>query len=336
MNGAEDRLGRPLRDLRISVTDRCNLRCPYCMPAEVFGPAHAFLPRAEILTFEEITRAVRVMTRLGVRKVRLTGGEPLLRRELPLLVAMLAACEGVQDLALTTNGILLGDFAGPLRRAGLQRVTVSLDALDDEVFRATSGSVRGVGEVLAGIEAAAALGLTVKINCVVQRGVNEDQILPLVHYGRQTGITVRFIEYMDVGNHNGWTASEVVSSRELRKLIGARFPLEPLAPDVPGQTSVDYRYADGKGVVGFISSVTEPFCAGCQRARLAADGKLFTCLFASSGFDLRDPLRKSVSDQELEMMIAGLWIARADRYSEQRAEFRLLSRRKVEMSYVGG
>ncbi len=336
MSGVEDTLGRPLRDLRISVTDRCNLRCPYCMPAEVFGPEHAFLPRAEILTFEEIVRVVRVMTELGVRKVRLTGGEPLLRRELPSLVAMLAACENVEDLALTTNGILLGDFAQHLRDAGLQRVTVSLDALEEEVFRAASGSTRGVGEVLAGVEAALACGLTVKINCVVQRRVNEDQILPLVRYGRRNGITVRFIEYMDVGNHNGWAVSKVVPSREVREVISAQFPLEPLPPEVAGQTSVDYRHADGKGVVGFISSVTEPFCAGCRRARLAADGKLFTCLFAAAGFDLRDPLRNGASDRELAMMIAGRWGARDDRYSEQRAQLRPGTRRKVEMSYVGG
>lgn len=336
MSATRDLLGRSLRDLRVSVTDRCNLRCPYCMPADVFGPDHAFLPRRGILTFEEITRVVRVMTGLGVRKVRLTGGEPLLRRDFPVLVRMLAGIGGVEDLALTTNGLLLAGFAEELRAAGLDRVTVSLDALEDSVFRAMSGSQRGVSEVVAGIEAALAVGLPVKINCVVQRGVNEDQILPLARYGRGAGATVRFIEYMDVGNHNGWQPDDVVFSREVRDLVASEFPLAAAAPRQLGETAETYPYADGRGEVAFVSSVSEPFCGACRRARLAADGKLFTCLFATEGCDLRGPLRDGVSDENLASMIRRRWIIRDDRYSERRAQLRSKPRHKVEMSYVGG
>lgn len=336
MTGTADMLGRPLRDLRISVTDRCNLRCPYCMPAEVFGPDHAFLQRSGILTFEEIARVVRLMTDLGVRKVRLTGGEPLLRRELPELVRMIRDCRQIEDLALTTNGLLLDKFARGLRDAGLGRVTVSLDAIDDGLFRKMSGSARSVSEVLGGIDAALAAGLAIKINCVVRRGINEDQILPLAEYGRRLRIMVRFIEFMDVGNHNQWKPSDVVASREVRDVVAGVFPLESLPQGEQGETSVHYRYADGCGSVGFISSVSEPFCGGCRRARLSADGKLFTCLFATNGFDLRQPLRSNSTDRELREMVRGLWENRVDRYSELRAQMRKASRTKVEMSYVGG
>ena len=336
MSGATDTLGRPLRDLRVSVTDRCNLRCPYCMPAEAFGAGYAFLPRAEILTFEEIVRVVRVMTGLGVRKVRLTGGEPLLRRELPSLVRMLADCTEVDDLALTTNGLLLAASAAELRAAGLQRVTVSLDALDEALFRRMSGAKRPVGDVLAGLAAARVAGLPVKINCVVQRGVNESEILPLARYCREEGFTLRFIEYMDVGNHNHWDMTAVVPAREVREVLAGEFPLEALDPAWSGEVARRYRYADGGGEVGFVTSVTEPFCRDCNRARLTADGKLVTCLFATGGADLRAELRGGADDRELAAFVRGIWEGRSDRYSELRAGARRAPRPKVEMSYVGG
>ena len=336
MSGVTDTLGRPLRDLRVSVTDRCNLRCPYCMPAEVFGADHAFLPRAEILTFEEMARVVRVMTGLGVRKVRLTGGEPLLRRELPVLVRMLAGTAGVEDVALTTNGLRLAEFAEELRDAGLQRVTVSLDALDEAVFRAMSGARRPVGDVLAGCEAARGAGLPVKINCVVRRGVNEGEILPLARFCRERGFTLRFIEFMDVGNHNHWERTAVVPAREVREVLGAEFALEAVEPAWRGEVARRYRYADGAGEVGFVASVTGPFCRDCNRARLTADGKLVTCLFATGGADVRAALRGGADDRELAAFVRGIWEGRSDRYSELRAEARRAARPKFEMSYVGG
>lgn len=276
------------------------------------------------------------MTALGVRKVRLTGGEPLLRRDFPVLVRMLADVGGVEDLALTTNGLSLAGCADDLRAAGLGRVTVSLDALEDSVFRAMSGSRRGVCEVLAGVGAVLAVGLPVKINCVVQRGLNEDQILPLARYGRSVGVAVRFIGYMDVGNHNGWRPDGVVSSREVRAIVSSVFPLTTAAPRGPGETAEIYPYADGGGAVAFVSSVSAPFCGGCARARLAADGKLFTCFFAAKGCDLREPLRHGAGDDQLTSLIRGRWVARDDRYSEQQAQLRSMPRRKVEMSHVGG
>lgn len=336
MSVVTDTLGRPLRDLRVSVTDRCNLRCPYCMPAEVFGADYAFLPRAEILTFEEIARVVRVMTGLGVRKVRLTGGEPLLRRELPVLVRMLSEIAGLDDLALTTNGLLLSEFAGELRAAGLHRVTVSLDALDDAVFRAMSGAKRPVGDVLTGLEAARRAGLPVKINCVVQRGANEGEILPLARFCRERGFTLRFIEFMDVGNHNHWERTAVVPAREVRELLAGELALEALEPAWHGEVARRYRYADGAGEVGFVASVTEPFCRDCNRARLTADGKLVTCLFATGGADVRAELRGGADDRELAAFVRGIWEGRSDRYSELRAEARRAGRPKVEMSYIGG
>lgn len=333
-NAPRDVLGRPLRDLRVSVTDRCNFRCPYCMPREIFGPSAAFLPRPEILTFEEIVRFVSAACRLGVRKVRLTGGEPLLRRELPELVRRLAGLDSLDDLAMTTNGLLLESCARPLREAGLHRVTVSLDALDDATFRVTSGTDRPVGDVLAGILAARAAALPVKINCVVQRGVNENQILPLADWCREEECTLRFIEYMDVGNHNRWQVSSVVPAAEIRDRLSAVHGLVALDPLVQGEVARRYCYADGRGEVGFVTSITEPFCRGCHRARLTADGKLVTCLFASGGADVRRVLRGGASDAELSDFLRELWTRRDDRYSELRA---LSSPRpKVEMSYVGG
>lgn len=336
MSVVADTLGRPLRDLRVSVTDRCNLRCPYCMPADVFGPGYAFMPRAEMLSFEEVVRVVGVMTRLGVRKVRLTGGEPLLRRDVAELVRMLAAVPQVEDLALTTNGLLLAPLAGVLAEAGLRRVTVSLDALDDDCFRRMSGGERGVAEVLNGLRAAQAAGLPVKINCVVRRGVNEDQVIPLAKFGRREGYTLRFIEYMDTGNHNGWDPAEVVTARELRGQLDGAFGLEALDPGAPGEVARRYGYRDGQGEVGFIASISEPFCRDCNRARLTADGKLVTCLFAAGGADVKAELRAGCTDAELQAFVRGIWEGRGDRYSELRAAARRGAWPKVEMSYVGG
>jgi cyclic pyranopterin phosphate synthase len=331
-----DSRGRPLHDLRISVTDRCNFRCVYCMPRTVFGRDHAFLPRAELLTFEEIVRLVGVFTRLGVEKVRLTGGEPLVRRELPTLVGMLAATPGVRDLTLTTNGVLLTEQAEALRAAGLHRVTISLDADDDATFMRMNDAGVPVSRVLAGIEAAEAAGLgPIKVNMVVKRGWNEHALLPMARRFRGTGRILRFIEYMDVGHSNGWRLDEVVTADEIFATISAEFPLEPMAPTHPGEVAERYRYADGSGEIGIIASVSRPFCGDCSRARLSADGQLYTCLFATSGHDLRTLLREGKSDADLEGTLRHIWERRDDRYSELRsAETVLLP--KVEMSYIGG
>jgi cyclic pyranopterin phosphate synthase len=330
-----DTLGRPLRDLRISVTDRCNFRCVYCMPKEVYGREFRFLERAELLTFEEIARLAGIFAGLGVRKIRLTGGEPLIRRDLERLVGMLAAIPGL-DLTLTTNGSLLAQKAAALREAGLERVTVSLDSLDDEVFRAMNDVDFPVERVLAGIEAAAAAGLSpVKVNVVLKRGVNEDGMLDLVRYFRGSGHVLRFIEYMDVGHTNGWRLDEVVPAAEILERIGAEFPLEEVAPEYPGEVATRYRFQDGAGEIGVIASVTRPFCGDCTRARLSADGRLYTCLFAVSGHDLREPLRSGGSDEELRRRIEGVWTVRTDRYSELRAAA-TPGASKVEMSYIGG
>jgi GTP 3',8-cyclase len=332
--GPLDTLGRPLRDLRISVTDRCNFRCVYCMPKEVFGRDYAFLPRAELLTFEEIERVARVFVGLGVRKLRLTGGEPLLRRELERLVELLAGIGDV-DLALTTNGAALAAKAEALAGAGLDRVTVSLDSLDDEVFRAMNDVDFPVARVLAGIDAAAAAGLPVKVNVVVKRGLNENSILGIAQRFRGTGHTVRFIEFMDVGATNGWRLDDVVPAAEIVRTIATEFPLEPIDAAYRGEVAQRYRYRDGAGEIGVVASVTQPFCGDCTRMRLSADGKLFTCLFAVRGHDLRELLRGGATDAELLGKIDGIWTRRADRYSELRtAETGAL--RKVEMSYIGG
>jgi len=331
-----DTLGRPLHDLRISVTDRCNFRCVYCMPREFFGRDHAFLPRAELLTFEEITRLVEVFTRLGVEKVRLTGGEPLVRRDLPDLVARLAGINGVRDLTLTTNGVLLGEHAAALAAAGLRRVTVSLDADDDDTFMRMNDAGVPVARVLAGIDAAEAADLgPTKVNMVVKRGWNEHAVLPMARRFRGTGRVLRFIEYMDVGHSNGWRLDEVVTAAEILEAVGAEFPLEPMPPTHPGEVAERYRYTDGTGEIGVIASVSRPFCGGCSRARVSADGQLFTCLFATAGHDLRALLRGDASDADLEAHLRGIWGARTDRYSEIRsAETTGLV--KVEMSYIGG
>jgi GTP 3',8-cyclase len=333
---ARDSRGRPLRDLRISVIDRCNFRCPYCMPVEKFGGAAAFLPRKEWLSPADIERLARAFVANGVRKLRLTGGEPLLRQELPEIIERLSRIDGVDDLALTTNGALLGDRAKDLRRAGLRRLNVSLDALDPAVFLRMSGGYGDVAEVLAGIEAAVAAGFrSVKLNAVIQRGVNEDQVLPLVEHFRDTPHVLRFIEYMDVGSCNGWTRAQVMPTQELRQLIQARHPLLPLAATAGGEVASRFAFADGRGEVGFISSVSVPFCGDCNRARISAEGKLFTCLFASQGRDLRDWLR-SEDDAGLIGRVRDLWSRRADRYSELRAEREAQSGGRVEMFRMGG
>lgn len=331
-----DRLGRPLTDLRVSVTDRCNFRCRYCMPREVFGPDHAFLERDELLSFEELALLGQVFTGLGVSKLRLTGGEPLLRRGLPQLVAMLAELDGVDDLALTTNGTALPGVATALRDAGLHRVTVSLDALDDATHRAIADVNTPVDAVLAGIDAALAAGLPVKVNTVVKRGVNEDQVVPLAAYGRDRGITVRFIEYMDVGATNGWRMSDVVPADEVLAAIRSQWPVSPVPPATPGQVAEQYTYDDGAGRVGVIASVTRPFCRGCSRARLSSVGELFTCLFATRGTDLRAMLRDGADADAVRQQVVAVWSGRTDRYSELRTEQTGPPRDRVEMSYIGG
>jgi GTP 3',8-cyclase len=330
----DDTHGRPLRDLRISVTDRCNFRCVYCMPKEVFGRDYRFLPRRELLTFEEIERVARVFVSLGVNKLRITGGEPLLRRDLELLVARLAAL-GDLDLTLTTNGALLAQKAETLAAAGLTRVTVSLDSLDDEVFRAMNDVDFPVARVLAAIDSAAAAGLPVKVNVVVKRGLNDGSVLDMARRFRGTGHVVRFIEFMDVGATNGWRLDDVVPAAEIVRTIGAEFPLEPVEAAYRGEVAERYRYLDGAGEIGVIASVTQPFCGNCTRARLSADGKLYTCLFAVRGHDLRARLRSESADDDLEVAIRAVWERRTDRYSELRTE-ETAALRKVEMSYIGG
>ncbi len=336
---AQDRLSRPVRDLRISVTDKCNFRCPYCMPADRYGEGYPFLTRQDLLSFEEIVQLARAFARSGVRKLRLTGGEPLLRRDLPVLVEMLAGIDGIDDLALTTNGTLLKQHAVALRRAGLHRVTVSLDSLDETVFAAMSGGKGNPGEVLDGIAAAADAGLgPIKINVVVKRGVNDHTVVDLAEQFRGTGHIVRFIEYMDVGTLNDWRRTEVAPSAEVLDRIAAKFPVEPVGRNYPGEVAERYRYVDGAGEIGFISSVTAPFCGGCTRARLSADGKLFLCLFAKEGHDLRAPLREGADNGALEDLIREIWGDRTDRYSEMRKNAPTIdgANQKVEMYHIGG
>ena len=335
-----DTLARPLRDLRISVTDRCQFRCTYCMPREVFGRDFVFMPRAQLLTFEELTRLARIFAGLGVRKLRLTGGEPLLRRDLDKLVAMLAGIDGIQDIALTTNGALLAGKARELAAAGLRRVTVSLDSLDDAVFMALNDAGFPVGQVLEAIAAADEAGLApVKVNMVVRRGVNEQSILPMAAHFRHSGHVLRFIEYMDVGATNGWRLDEVVPAAQIIAEVERQWPVEPVEAGYPGEVARRYRYRDGAGEIGVIASVTQPFCRGCTRARLAADGQLYTCLFAADGHDLRGPLRGGVSDQALREQISSIWTRRTDRYSERRTRQTRRAhqvQQKVEMSHIGG
>ena len=329
-----DTLGRPVRDLRISVTDRCNFRCSYCMPKSVFGQGYRFMDRKELLTFEEIERVARAFVRLGVEKIRLTGGEPLLRREVEGLVARLATIDGL-DLTLTTNASLLARKARVLKDAGLNRVNVSLDSLDDATFRAMNDVDFPVARVLEGIEAASEAGLPVKVNAVVKRGVNDDGIVELARHFRGSPHTLRFIEFMDVGTTNGWRLDDVVPAAEIVERIDAVFPLEPVEAAYRGEVAQRWRYRDGAGEIGVISSVTQPFCGDCTRSRISAEGKLYTCLFAARGTDLRALIRSGATDDELTEAIGDVWLRRADRYSEIRTE-RTRELPRIEMSYIGG
>ncbi len=338
--GPTDTLGRAMRDLRISVTDRCNFRCTYCMPKEIFGKDYAFLPRDQVLTFEEIARTARVFVSLGVEKLRITGGEPLVRRDLPDLIAMLSAIRrpdgGELDLTLTTNGSALRALAGSLAKAGLRRVTVSLDALDDAVFGAMNGIEFPVERVLDGIDAAIEVGLApVKVNMVVRRGINESSVLPMAAWARETGVILRFIEYMDVGHSNGWRLDEVVPAAELIETIAAAWPVEPAEPSYRGEVAGRWRYADGEGEFGVISSVTQPFCRDCTRARISAEGVLYTCLFATEGHDLRALLRSDATDAEVTDAVETIWLRRGDRYSELRSAATSTLPR-IEMFAMGG
>jgi cyclic pyranopterin phosphate synthase len=334
-----DRLGRPLHDLRISVMDRCNFRCPYCMPKEQFHENYQFLKSRERLSFDELTRLTKLFAGLGVRKVRLTGGEPLLRANLADLVGDLTGIPGIEDIALTTNGVLLANHAVDLHANGLKRITVSLDTLDKEIFARLSGGFGALDQVLGGIDAAIAAGLApVKINAVIERGVNDHTALDLVEHFRGTPVIVRFIEFMDVGNRNHWDPKMVVPSRELAARINTRWPMHPVSQNYRGEVAERWRFEDGGGEVGFISSVSQPFCGACSRARLSSEGKFYTCLFATEGIDLRGPLRDGADDAELLRIIRGAWVARTDRYSELREELRRdpPETKKIEMYYIGG
>jgi cyclic pyranopterin phosphate synthase len=334
-----DRLGRPLHDLRISVMDRCNFRCPYCMPKEQYHEHYRFLKSQERLSFDEIVRLARLFAGLGVRKLRLTGGEPLLRANLADLVGDLSGIPGIDDIALTTNGVLLGQHAVDLHANGLKRVTVSLDTLDKEIFKRMSGGFAALDQVLSGIDAALAAGLApIKINAVIERGVNDHTVLDLVEHFRGSPVIVRLIEFMDVGNRNAWRPDMVVPSRELVARIAAKWPMHAVSQNYRGEVAERWRFDDGGGEVGFISSVSQPFCGACSRARLSSEGKFYTCLFAAQGLDLRAPLRAGMGDADLEQLIRGAWAKRADRYSELRDQLRAQgpAEQKIEMYYIGG
>lgn len=333
-----DRLKRPIHDLRLSVTDRCNFRCVYCMPKEVFGPGYQFLARSELLSFEEIERVASVFAGLGVKKLRITGGEPMVRRDLEHLIALLAAIPGIQDISMTTNASLLSIArAESLKKAGLKRLNISLDALDDETFKRINDVDFPVKRVLEGIDAAIGVGFeSVKVNMVVRRGYNEHSIVPMADHFRGSPCILRFIEFMDVGNSNGWNMEEVVPAQEIIDEIHRKFPLQPVDPNYTGEVARRLRYTDGQGEIGVITSVTEPFCRDCARARLSAVGRLYTCLFASQGFDVKTLLRSGADDDALADAVAGLWRARADRYSEIRSQLTRTPSKKIEMSYIGG
>ncbi|MGH0635503.1 GTP 3',8-cyclase MoaA [Bacillus pacificus] len=331
-----DFFGRPLQDLRISVIDRCNFRCTYCMPAEVFGPDYAFLKDEFLLTFDEIERLARLFVSIGVRKIRLTGGEPLLRKDLTKLIARLMKIDGLLDIGLTTNAIHLRKQAKVLKEAGLHRVNVSLDAIDDDVFKAINGRNINTKPVIKGIMAAKEAGLDVKVNMVVKKEMNDHQVLPMAAYFKEQGISLRFIEFMDVGSTNGWNFDQVVTKRELIEMIHRVYPLEPVEAHYFGEVAKRYRYVGTNTEVGFITSVSESFCSSCTRARISADGKFYTCLFATEGLDLRELLRGNLSDEELVSVIQDVWMNRKDRYSDERTEESAKNRPKIEMSYIGG
>nr|WP_202409638.1 MULTISPECIES: GTP 3',8-cyclase MoaA [Halobacillus] len=329
-------MGRPIKDLRISVIDKCNFRCSYCMPAEIFGPDYPFLPEKERLSFDEIIRLVHIFARFGVEKIRLTGGEPLLRKDLDELIRRIRRIDGIKDIALTTNAVMLVKQAEKLKAAGLDRVNISLDAIEDEVFQKTNGRGVKTDPVLRGIEAARKAGLAIKINMVVKKGMNEDQILPMARYFKETGDNLRFIEFMEVGNHNGWNMDAVVSKKSIVDAIHKEMPLIPADANYYGEVASRYQYKDGSGEIGIISSVTEAFCSSCTRARLSADGQLYTCLFADSGYDLRGRLRGGWDDEEMTSYLIDVWEGRADQYSVDRAQGKPMKERKIEMSYIGG
>ncbi|PGB01325.1 GTP 3',8-cyclase MoaA [Bacillus toyonensis] len=332
----KDFFGRPLQDLRISVIDRCNFRCTYCMPAEVFGPDYAFLKDEFLLTFDEIERLAKVFVSIGVRKIRLTGGEPLLRKDLTKLIARLVKIDGLVDIGLTTNAIHLTKQAKTLKEAGLHRVNVSLDAIDDDTFRNINGRNINTKPVIKGIIAAKEAGLEVKVNMVVKKGMNDHQVLPMAAYFKEQGITLRFIEFMDVGSTNGWNFDQVVTKRELIETIHGVYPLEPAEEHYFGEVAKRYRYVGTNVEVGFITSVSESFCSSCTRARISADGKFYTCLFATEGLDIRELLRDNLSDEKLLHVIQDVWMNRKDRYSDERTEESAKNRLKIEMSYIGG
>ncbi|RNF41159.1 GTP 3',8-cyclase MoaA [Planococcus salinus] len=333
----QDKLGRPIRDLRISVTDRCNFRCSYCMPKEVFGDDYVFLPKQELLSFEEIERLTRIFVSMGVKKIRLTGGEPLMRRGLPELVRKILAVDGVEDIGLTTNGLLLGQQAQPLYDAGLRRLNISLDALDPELFGKLNGRGVDPSHVLKQIDHAKAVGFEIKVNMVVQKGVNESEILPMAAYFKERGITLRFIEFMDVGNDNGWSFKKVVTKKEILQKLQKVYELEPVDKDYYGEVAKRYRFAGSDAQVGFITSVSESFCSTCTRARLSSDGKFYTCLFATEGFDIRELIRNDMMDDDsLFEAISAIWQGRRDRYSDERTEQTAKNRHKIGMSYIGG
>ncbi|MEM5624839.1 GTP 3',8-cyclase MoaA [Bacillus wiedmannii] len=331
-----DFFGRPLQDLRISVIDRCNFRCTYCMPAEVFGPDYAFLKDEFLLTFDEIERLAKLFVSIGVRKIRLTGGEPLLRKDLTKLIARLVKIEGLVDIGLTTNAIHLTKQAKALKEAGLHRVNISLDAIDDDVFKDINGRNINTKPVIKGIMAAKEAGLDVKVNMVVKKGMNDHQVLPMATYFKEQGITLRFIEFMDVGSTNGWNFDQVVTKQELIEMIHSVYPLEPAEAHYFGEVAKRYRYVGTNVEVGFITSVSESFCSSCTRARISADGKFYTCLFATEGLDVRELLRGNLSDDELVSVIQNVWMNRKDRYSDERTEESAKNRPKIEMSYIGG
>ncbi|NCU17821.1 GTP 3',8-cyclase MoaA [Pallidibacillus pasinlerensis] len=331
-----DKFGRPMHDLRISVTDRCNFRCRYCMPKEIFGRNFAFMPREHLLTFEEIERLARIFINLGVKKIRLTGGEPLLRKDIHQLITRIVQIEGLEDIGLTTNGVLLEKYAQMLKDAGLKRVNVSLDALNDELFQSINDSGVSAKHILKGIHHAKQVGLEVKVNMVVKKGMNEQEIVPMASYFKEHEIPLRFIEFMDVGESNGWDLSKVISKKEIYTMLSNHFDLEPVDPSYIGEVAKRYRYKGTNAEVGFITSVSESFCSTCTRARLSADGKIFTCLFASGGVDIKQMLRDSKSDAEIIEVIHQIWGNRADRYSDERTEATSKNRKKIEMSYIGG
>lgn len=332
----KDHFGRPLRDLRISVTDQCNFRCTYCMPKEIFGPDYEFLPEEELLTFDEIVRLAENFAELGTEKIRITGGEPLLRKNLDQLIDRLTQIDGIKDIALTTNAVFLPRKARKLKEAGLKRVNVSLDAIEDDVFKEINGRGVVVKPVLKGIEAALEAGLEVKLNMVVKKGLNDSQILPMAKHFKNSGVILRFIEFMDVGNHNGWNMDTVVSKQTIVEEINKELPLEAAPENYYGEVASRYVYKDGEGEIGVISSVTDSFCGTCTRVRLSADGKIYTCLFASAGHDIKKRMREEVSDRQLMMELVSIWSRRKDRYSDERKEGVPLKRKKIEMSYIGG